>query len=319
MKTKHPFDFRWLALACCFFFVTACSDEDMGKGDVEFEITDSPIDDASVDAVMVTVADVKVNGVSVSGFSKQTINLKAYQDGNTKLLAAVQQLDAKAYSNLTLVLDLDHDADGNTPGCYVRTADNTKYKLHTTTTGLLDVAIDKSWSIQQNATTKIVLDFDLRKSITYADTESRYRFVSSSNLNNSIRVVSKAKAGNIMGTYEESLITGADEVIVFAYKKGTFNMTTETQPQGQDNILFANAISSAKVKSSLTGNSYTLALLEAGDYELRFAKYNDNGSGKMQFTSLLKSETTVNGSISGWVTLNANATTNISTSITGLL
>jgi hypothetical protein len=268
---------------------------------------------------MVTIADVKVDGRSVSGFTKQTINLKAYQEGNTKLLAVAQQLDAKSYSSLTLVLDLDHDADGNAPGCFVRTTDNTRYKLHSTTTGLMDLSINKAWSVQQNATTKFVLDFDLRKSITYSSSELRYRFVSSSNLNSAVRLIAKAKAGHIAGTYEESLVTGADEVIVYAYKKGSFNAATETTGQGADNLLFSNAVSSAKVKSSLAGHSYMLALLEAGEYELHFAKYNANDSGEMQFTSLLQSETLVNGTLSGWISLSANSTVNISTSITGLI
>jgi len=95
----------------------ACDDtsEPMGKGDVEFEITDAPSDDASVKGVWVTVADLKVDGKSVPSFAKQTIDLTAYQEGNTKLLATAGQLDAKSYNKLTLVLDLEKDQNGNTP------------------------------------------------------------------------------------------------------------------------------------------------------------------------------------------------------------
>jgi hypothetical protein len=320
MKLNHLKTFGLFVVACCALLLSACGDDEVGKGDVEFEITDAPIDDASVDAVMVTIADVKVNGTSVSGFSKQTINLKAYQDGNTKLLVKALQLDARTYSNLTLVLDLDHDVAGNTPGCYVRTVDNTKYKLRTTTTGILDLAITKSWSVAANATSKVVLDFDLRKSITYSSsTEQRYRFVSDANLTNSIRVVAKSTAANIAGTYQESVNSGADEVVVYAYKKGSFNLNTETQAQGEDQVLFANAVSSTMVKSSLSGNSFTLALLEAGEYELYFAKYEDDGSGELEFKALLKSQMTVNGTASSSVMLSANFTANVSTNITGLL
>lgn len=320
MKLKHPKFFSWLALVCCVGFFTACSDEELGKGDVEFEITDAPIDDASVNAVMVTVADVKINGVSVSDFNKQTINLKAYQNGNTKALATALQLDAKTYNNLTLVLDLDHDVNGNTPGCYVQTVDNTKHKLKTTSTGILDLAITKTWSVQSNATNTIVLDFDLRKSITYSNSvDQQYRFVNDVNLSNAIRVINKSNSGSIMGTYDESVSSDADEVIVYVYKKGTFNIDTETQPQGDDNLLFTNAIASAKVNSSLSGNSFMLALLESGEYELYFAKYKDDGTGEMEFNALLDSETSVEGSVSSYITLHANVTTNISVNITGLM
>ena len=319
MKTKHPKIISWIVLLSCLFFMGACNDEDMGTGDVEFEITDAPIDDASVSAVMVTIADVKINGQSISGFSKQTINLMAYQDGNTKALATALQLDARTYNNLTLVLDLDQDADGDAPGCYVRTLDNTKYKLKSTASGTLELTINKGWTVRKNVTTNIVLDFDLRKSITYSEnTEQKYRFVSDANLTNAIRVVAKANAGKIEGSYEETVASEADQVIVFAYKKGTFNETVETQPQDDDNLLFANAVASTKVKSSLTGKTFVLALLEEGEYELYFAKYMEEGEGEVRYNALLQSETSVNGTPSGWVVLKANLTTTISSNITGL-
>lgn len=319
MKLKHPVFLSWLVLICCACFFTSCNDDELGKGDVEFEITDAPTDDASVDAVMITVADVKVDGISVSNFDKQTINLTAYQNGDTKLLAKAMQLDARTYSNLTLVLDVDHDASGSTPGCYVRTTDNTKHKLTATSSGIMDLTINKAWSVQQNATSKIVIDFDLRKSIAYADGGQSFKFVSDNNLSSAIRIINRSNSGTIKGTYDESINSDADEVIVFAYKKGTFNKDTETQPQGDDQILFANAVTSTKVNSSLSGNSFVLALMEAGEYELYYAKYNDDGSGQMKFEALLKSETTVNGSASSLVTTQANLTTNISVNITGLL
>jgi hypothetical protein len=308
-----------LAMACCMLFLVACGDEEMGQGNAEFEITDAPIDDASVDAVMVTVADVKVNGTSISGFTKQTINLKAYQEGNTKLLATALKLDAKSYSKLTLVLDLDHDVNGDAPGCYVRTTDATKYKLSSTASGTMDVVLTKTWKVQNNTTNKIVLDFDLRKSIVYSDNaEARYRFVNEDNLQSSIRVVEKSNTGTIKGSYMETESTNADEVIVYAYKKGTFSFSHEMQPQGEDGMLFSNAVASAQVKESLTGKTFTLALLEAGEYELRFASYNENASGQMEFSAMHQSEIKQNDSVISSITLHGEVTTNISTNITGL-
>src|SRR5688572_27253765 len=100
--------------ALAVFGISACSDnEPMGKGDVDFEITDAPCDDASVKGVFVTIAEVRIDGKPIPGFTKQTIDLKAYQEGNTKLLVGAKQLDAKSYNNLTLVLDANTDASGN--------------------------------------------------------------------------------------------------------------------------------------------------------------------------------------------------------------
>ena len=273
--------FKWIApllFSASLFTFFACSDDDKvsGKGDVDFEVTDAPSDDASIRSVMVTVAEVKVNGETLSGFSKQTIDLKAYQEGNTKLLGT-SELASKTYNNLTLVLDLDTDANGDSPGCYVLTEDNAKYKLKSSTTGQLNVAVNDAWTVASDVKNRVVIDFELRKSIRYSDDPSvRYSFVSDNNLSAAVRAVSKEKSGTIKGSYEEESGVNADKIIVYAYKKGTFNASAETEPQTADNIYFKNAVASAEVKSSLQAKCIPL---------LSFRKVN------MNCTSLLMTRT----------------------------
>jgi hypothetical protein len=313
MKTNR---FNWIKIVtvgCALFFVGACKDDDspMGKGEVNFEITDAPLDDAEVKSVFITVADVKVDGQSLSGFTKQSIDLKAYQEGNTKLLVSGREMDAKSYNNVTLVLDLNTDANGNAPGCYVQTTDNTKYKLKSTASGMLEVTTKEGWDVMSNQKNTVVLDFDLRKSVGYSTDETiRYRFVSDENLSSAIRVVTKSNAGTIKGTYVDQTLGSADKVIVYVYKKGTFNADVEGQAQGSDNILFANAVSSAEVKGT-TSKTYTLALLEEGDYEVHFASYEENETGKMNLKAILNTEVTVNGEANNILKVESGTTLNI--------
>src|SRR4051812_16279497 len=104
MKMKNLSWIKALMFVMVVLMLPSCSDdESMGKGDVDFEITDAPVDDASIKGVFVTVSDIKVDGQSISGFTKQTIDLKAYQEGKTTLLGT-SQLNAKTYSTITLVL-----------------------------------------------------------------------------------------------------------------------------------------------------------------------------------------------------------------------
>ncbi|HEY0653441.1 MAG TPA: DUF4382 domain-containing protein [Chryseosolibacter sp.] len=322
MRVKSLSWIQAILFGCAVTLFTGCddSDEPMGKGEVEVQITDAPIDDANVKSVVVTVADVKIDGQSLSGFTKTTIDLKAFQDGNTKILGS-QTMDAKSYSSMVLVLDLDSDAQGNAPGCYVLAADGAKYKLKSTATGKLEVVANQSWSAVKNARTVVVADFDLRKSIRYSDDPSvRYSFVSDANLNAAVRIVAKEKSGMIKGTYENSSDANPEKIVVYAYKKGTFNAATETQAQGTDAIQFKNAVASASVKESLSGKVYTLAYLPEGEYELVFAGYSKNPeSGRVGFEALLKSETSVNGSVASVIRVQANATISISTSIKGLI
>jgi len=300
----------------------ACDDdsEPAGKGEAQFEITDAPVDDANVKGVFVTVADVKVNGNSLQGFSKQTIDLKAYNEGNTKILGA-GQFDARTYENIVLVLDLESDELGASPGCYVLDQDDTRHQLKTTANGTMEIIVSKPWSVVRDAKTNIVLDFDLRKSIRYADgASSDYSFVSDNNLKVAVSLVTKAKSGMIKGTYDESSNSNADKIIVYAYKKGTFNASTETTPQGEDGLLFANARSSAVVKQTLTGNEFTLAFLEEGEYELHFIGYShDAATGRYNFETRLESETSVDGSVANFVMVKGGVTINVAATITGIL
>jgi hypothetical protein len=319
MKTLNVSWTKTILFACAVGMFPACnkSSEPMGKGEAEFQITDAPVDDASVKSVFVTVSDIKVDGQSVSGFTKQTIDLKAYQAGTTKVLGTAQ-LDAKAHSTVTLVLDTDNDASGSAPGCYVMTTDNSKYKLWSS--GAIDVTINKGWSVATGAKSTLVMDFDLRKSIrAMADPSVRYNFVSNDNLQTSVRLVSQDKAGTISGTYSEQTSSNADMVIVYAYKKGSFNTSTETVAQGSDGIFFKNAISSTAVKTGLSGNSFTLAFLEAGDYELHFAAYTKSStSDQFIFQNMLNAQTSMNGSVGSFVTVQSGMTLSISSVITGI-
>jgi hypothetical protein len=312
-----------ILFGCAAALFTACDDdsnEPMGQGEVEVEITDAPVDDASVKSVVVTVADVKVNGQSLSGFTKQTIDLKAYFDGNTRILGSAV-MDARAYSNIALVLDLNADAQGNSPGCYVLGQDNIKYKLKSTATGQTDIIINQSWKAAKDAKTKIVMDFDLRKSIRYSDDPAvRYSFVSDNNLQAAVRLVAREKSGTLKGSYQENSEVNAEKIIVYAYKKGTFNASTETQPQGTDGTYFKNAVASAEVKEGLTGKVYTLAFLQEGDYELHFAAYSKNTStGRVSFDAMLQSETSINGTVASIIHVNAATSLNISTSVKGII
>jgi hypothetical protein len=219
------------------------------------------------------------------------------------------------------VLDLETDAQGNSPGCYVLGQDNIKYKLKSTATGKTDIIINQSWKAAQNTKTKIVMDFDLRKSIRYSDDPAvRYSFVSDNNLQAAVRLVAREKSGTIKGSYQEDSDVNAEKIIVYAYKKGPFNASTETQAQGTDGTHFKNAVASAEVKASLTGKVYTLAFLQEGDYELYFAAYSKNTStGRVSFDAMLQSETSVDGTVASIIKVKAATSINISTSIKGVI
>lgn len=304
---------------------TNCTKDDDGTdatGKAQFEITDGPIDDASVKGTFVTVTQVKVDGEAISSFSgKQTIDLMAYQNGNTKALG-LAELESGTYNDVTLVLDYETDANGNSPGTYVLTDDNVKHSLKATANAANEIKVNSgSFEVKEGSTTNVVLDFDLRKAIKYEDApqnDDQYDFVSDAELRSSVRMVAKSKSGKVTGNVSDNLSVAGEKIVVYAYKKGTFNKNQEVQGQGDSNVQFKNAVTSSVVSNQ---GSYTLAFLEEGDYELHFFGYEDkDNDGKMELKGELELD------LAGGIGLNLNdvnvesdSNVTLSVIVTGLL
>lgn len=308
-------------LVSSLFF--ACSDDGnetptTTKGNASIEMTDAPIDDANIEGVFVTVTDVKVDGETFAGFSgKQTFDLMALQNGNTKVLGS-EELDAQAYSNITFVLDYESDANGNAPGCYVMTANGAKQRLESSAGSTGEIVVNNAYEVKSSTQSRIIADFDLRKALKYSDDNERdFEFVSDSELRSAVRVMNESKTGSIKGNYSEDMTAETGKVVVFAYEKGTFNANTETEPSGEANIRFANAVSSSVVSEG--SGEFELAFLNEGDYELKFASYKDSDNdGSFTFDAMLTSETQVDGNILDAITVNAESQVTVNTTITGI-
>ena len=284
------------------------SDDNPGGGgtaNTTFKVTDAPIDDASVTAAFVTISDIKLDGQSLSGFTKTTVNLLALQNGSTQTIGNFN-LSAEVYSNVTFVLDFDTDASGGTPGSYVMTTGSVKHKLQSSTNV---ITATKTIALVASGTNEIVADFDLRKMIIHTAGADHYDLATSAELNNDVRLT--VENNTIAGTVTDNTVGGAGKIIVYAYKKGTFNRTTELSGQGASSVQFANAATSATVTA---GGNYQLHFLESGAYELYFASYKDtNADGEYELQGTLMA--TVGGgldllnlSLSANVTVTANVT-----------
>lgn len=254
--------------------LTSCKKDDTSSGNAPttIKVTDAPIDDASVTGAFVTITDIQLDGRSVQGFTKSTVDIRAFQNGNTHTLGNFN-LEGKTYNNLTFVLDFNTDASGNAPGSYVVTTGGVKHKLQSSSN---IITVNKNLTLQGNAANSIVADFDLRKMIV-AQTgggADRYDFATAAELATSIRVVAEGNTGKITGTLTDPL-SGSAKVVAYAYKKGTYNRSAEMQGSGASNIRFKNAVSSSLVAS---GGSYQLHFLESGDYEVHFASYKDTNN-----------------------------------------
>lgn len=313
MKTK--ISFILLTLLSAVFFVQCTKDDtnqNQTEGKINLKITDAPSDDANIQATFVTVSDVKVDGQSVNGFTKQTIKISDLQSGKTEALFT-GNVNANAYSKISLVLDYDSDASGNSPGCYVLDTNNAKHDLSSSASATGEITLNKSFSVQANGTTNLVVDFDLRKSIVRD--ASGYKFVTNAELQNALRVENADECGTIKGKANNNLNNA--EVIVYAYHKGDFNASTETRGQGTSNVLFARAVTSAKVG---TDGSYQLSFLKAGDYEIHIASYTkDSSTGKLTFNAMANANSTISGMMLNSISVQASSNVDLNFDILSLM
>lgn len=314
---------RWIFLLAIGltvpFVLTSCNDEednDDMKATVNFKMTDAPVDNNNVEAVFVTVADIKVDGNSVDGFEKQTIDLTAYQQGNAKLMAS-DELDVQSYNNISLVLDYESDESGNSPGCYVITDDDMKHNLNAGSQSQGEITINDGFDVQSASENNVVIDFDLRKSIVSGNeshSESDFSFVTQGEMSNALRAVVEMESGSIEGNAEnESAAEG--EMVVYAYHKGEFDSSTETSGQGSSNVMFANAVTSAKVKND---GSYKLSFLQEGEYEVHVANYQENAEGEMEFQGTMEASSSTSGYLLGGIMVEANGQLMIDLLISGI-
>ncbi len=314
-----------LFLALTMTFTNCAKDDDNNmnteiKGSAQFEITDAPIDDTSIQGTFVTVTAVKVDGEVISNFSgSQTIDLMAYQNGDTKLLG-MGELEAGTYSNVSLVLDYEKDVNGDAPGCYVLTDDNTKHNLQATSNSTGEIIINSgTFEVEENSTTNIVMDFDIRKAVKKEDAPSnndKFNFVTEAELKSSVRMVNKNKSGKVKGSTSDMLGVSGDRIVVYAYKKGTYNQNTETTGQGSSNVMFKNAVTSAVVDAN---GEYNLSFLSEGEYELHYVGYEDeDNDGEMEVKGMLEVTALTSLNLLGFE-VNANAEVSVDVTVVGVL
>jgi hypothetical protein len=320
MKQQSKFSiFSFLMLSFSLLFFSQCNKDDDGttvKGRVNVEMTDAPIDNAEVQGAFVTITDVKLDGESINLANKTTIDILAYQNGDTRSLG-ISEIEAGTYSSVTLVLDYASDQNGNTPGCYVLATDGTKYDLNAAGSANQEITFSTDQvQVEENSETNVVVDFDLRKAIkSKNDNNEKYSFVSNTELSAALRAVVKTESGTVAGTCNDANDYG-DKVVVYAYKKGTYS-ASEMEAQGSGEVEFSNAVTSASVQAD---GSFSLHFLEEGEYETHFIVYEDDDSdGTLEIKGTL--QTSIVGSIFDLLSLNVEANTTLSVNInaTGLL
>jgi hypothetical protein len=231
-----------------------------GTGTLSMGITDAPIDSAEAVVIHVTSAtlhgpggDTTFDVVDSTGKSGRDIDLLKFQGGQwTGLFNAT--VPAGHYSWMRLGIDLSKSyiqINGAQYGLQCTSCDNVGYKINT------------SFDVAQDATLTMMLDFDLRKSITDPSSANQDYI-----LRPTVRMIENAASGSISGSVDATLLSslggGMCSVYVFAGQGAT---PSDIYIPLNAPIPSTNPITTANVTG--TGPySYTASFLPAGDYTI---------------------------------------------------
>ncbi len=266
----------------------SCIDNEALRGRLTVTLTDAPVDAGNIREVNIAIKSVEVlkNGSEVwqtikSFEEPKTINLLDYTEGEFYDLTE-QYLSPGDYDGIRLELNLANVDNGLTvfPQSNIVFTNGLQETLFVQDGRSKYVENKDGFSIITNQATFLTLDFDARKSVIL--TNGGYK------LDPFIRVVDTQNTGEIDGQFRD--FADYPKTIVLAYKPGSFSANEAAGERA-----FGNAITSTRINASI-GGRFTLAFLTPGNYDLVFAKLDNNGNlssmiGRMDNIKVTQGET----------------------------
>ena len=283
-----------IVLSVLMMIFSGCSNGDLepDSGALTLSITDSPIQDDALTGVWITIKGVEAHTPeggwqSYEGaIPDEAINLMELTSGTTEILGTAVPVVSGRYTQIRFLLDIQETSDGvpNNPGCYVTFDDDNdpltedvEYPLFVPSGDTSGYKAVKSFTVPVNGTIAVTADFDVRKALVNTSTSEFPHYI----LKPTIRLVVDNEAGWIHGPVAvDDVPVAASSIVVYAYTDGTWTNSETDEPLLETETRFSNAVTSAVVEENAdTGeNSFKLAFLAAGSYDIAAALYDTDGN-----------------------------------------
>lgn len=258
-----------LLLASCGGSSTQVEPPPVAKtGRLTLGVTDAPVDDANKVVVQFTGVAIKKADADESEFmfsEPRQIDLLSLQGGGSELLLDDIELEAGEYQSIRLMVN----AERNTMDSYIELTDSNQISLFVPSGAQTGLKLNDSFIILADGSSNLIIDFDLRKSITNPRGQSDYF------LKPRLRLIDNSEAGDIFGTVAADLITAegcsdSASVYVFPGEVGVDGVDDiDIAEEGEDDIGGAEPITTATVSMDSEGvYNYVAAFLAPGEYVL---------------------------------------------------
>ncbi|MBN1820318.1 MAG: hypothetical protein JW833_06360 [Prolixibacteraceae bacterium] len=286
------------------------------EGGIMLSLSVLPSEFNDVLGAFITISEVWLDNKKLNGFSKQTIELSAYQEGDIKLLFS-GNINGGTFKKITLILDHDTDETGDFPGCYILNDDNQKEQINSCNR-LNKIDFTKTINVNPDKTTEVVFQADLEKILAFhlqPINSGKWDSQNFIELSDSFKVVLKEECSMVKGEISR-LNCSACEIYVLAYKKGEIGMLENCFDQEQYTTLIKNAVAGSKVKPY---GGYQLSLLEAGEYEIHLVSFNREYNRMFRFKGMVNSSSNIPGLILKNVSVPAKSEIQLNIDIIGVI
>ncbi|HEU4623847.1 MAG TPA: DUF4382 domain-containing protein [Steroidobacteraceae bacterium] len=159
-----------IAVLCTGIFAGGCGGGDAsssgGMGKLSVSLTDAPVDSAT--EVVVAFSGIELHHadgktISIDFSSTKTIDLIKLQNGVTNALTDGAEVPAGDYDWMRLKVLADKNTQGQS---YIKLTSGAQYPLWIPSGAETGLKLVRPFTVAQGSTTRLIIDFDLRKSIT---------------------------------------------------------------------------------------------------------------------------------------------------------
>jgi hypothetical protein len=175
-----------------------------GMGSLNVSLTDAPVDGAVEVVVAFTGVELHRAGaetLSIDFNTPKSIDLIKLQDGATSALTEGAAVPAGNYEWLRLKVLASKNSQGES---YIKLLNGTQYPLWIPSGAETGLKLVRPFTVAQGSTTRLVVDFDLRKSI-HAPPGQDPNYV----MRPTLRLLDQLQVGKIVATVDLSALTSA--------------------------------------------------------------------------------------------------------------
>lgn len=245
-------------------------------GTLTVKVTDAPVDDAAEVVIVFTGIELQRSvgdPVTINFDTPKSIDLLKFRDGTTANLVEGLSVSAGQYSWLRLLLSAQQNLQS---GSYIKLKDGRQFPLFIPSGSETGLKLVRPFVVAQGGVTRLVVDFDLRKSVVAPPGQAPNWF-----LRPALRLIDEVQVGTLAGSIDLSALATAQQRTTSNCRPGVYvyngaDVTPDDMDgnatDGPDPLVYVPV---AVPSQSTTPAAYTIRFLEPGAYTVAATCYFD--------------------------------------------